>query len=391
MKFEIAEFLRINERLLKIQTEDDFKGYDLFDGLNSKIFNAVGLNKIGLARLAWIQFHKRSPINFRRLFLVNKERNPKGIALIIQGLIQDYHRTNSVSFLEKAINLGDWLLENKCDRAIWIEDCWGYHFPWEARAFYVPLGTPNIISTTYVSNALLSIFEVTGEKRFLDSCDSTAKFLLAFNHIQEENKKYFTYIPGETVLVHNANLWGAATLVRIGVKTNNSQYISAALKAAEISVNAQSPEGFWRYGELKHHQFIDGFHTGYNLECLALIQQELKSNIFETQIKKGFDYYKKHFFLDDGTAKYYHDKTFPIDMHSVAQAVITCIKVGKHASDIDFAIKIAEWSIRNMYSEKTGLFVYQKNRFYVNKIPYFRWTQAWVYYSFALLNNETNK
>ena len=54
---------------------ENFKGWDPYDGLNSKIFQATPLKHWDVARLVWIQSFKRSPINFRKLLLV-----PKGVA-----------------------------------------------------------------------------------------------------------------------------------------------------------------------------------------------------------------------------------------------------------------------------------------------------------------------
>src|SRR4051794_18525942 len=67
-------------------------GYDPFDGLNSRLFQATLLKKSRTGRLAWIQFHKRSPVNFRSLVGVPRERNPKGIALFTLAAIADFRR-----------------------------------------------------------------------------------------------------------------------------------------------------------------------------------------------------------------------------------------------------------------------------------------------------------
>src|SRR5215831_20628650 len=40
----------------------NFGGYDPFDGLNSRVIQATPLKNSRVVRLAWTQFHKRSPI-----------------------------------------------------------------------------------------------------------------------------------------------------------------------------------------------------------------------------------------------------------------------------------------------------------------------------------------
>jgi hypothetical protein len=49
------------------------------------------------------------------------------------------------------------------------------------------------------------------------------------------------------------------------------------------------------------------------------------------------------------------------------------------------ARKIAGWAIANMQDEK-GYFYYQKGRWITNKIPYIRWSQAWMFYALSLLS-----
>ena len=44
---------------------------------------------------------------------------------------------------------------------------------------------------------------------------------------------------------------------------------------------------------------------------------------------------------------------------------------------VNIAHKIAEWTINNMSSKK-GFFYYRKYKWYTIKIPYMRWSQAWM-------------
>ena len=67
--------------LLTYCQKNNWSGYDPFDGLNSKIFASMPFHNNKLPRLAFIQFMKRFPINLRRILLVPKEQNPKGLAL----------------------------------------------------------------------------------------------------------------------------------------------------------------------------------------------------------------------------------------------------------------------------------------------------------------------
>jgi hypothetical protein len=92
--------------------------------------------------------------------------------------------------------------------------------------------------------------------------------------------------------------------------------------------------------------------------------------------------------MPDGRPKYFHDRLYPIDIHCTAQGIITCLKLEKFDSrSISTALKIAEWAITNMQDE-TGFFYYQKTRWLTNRIPYMRWSQAWMFVALSLLMNR---
>lgn len=383
--------LQVAELLFRDAKNNSFAGYDPFDGLNSAVFKLLPGLKKGLFGLAWIQLHKRSPLNLRPLCGIPKGRNPKGVALFILGMLEDYARTAEPSLLTQASELADWLLTQRSDRAQWQHSCWGYHFDWNARAFFVPKGKPNVITTIYVAQALFALSLVVDKPQYREAAFDAAHFIVDTLYTEHEGRAFFAYIPGETAFVHNASLWGAAWVAVVASQTNNQAYADLALQVAWQSVREQADDGSWVYGSRHHHQFIDGFHTGYNLEALHLIATSLATDEFADAIARGLTYYKSEFFEADGTAKYYHNNRFPLDMHSVAQAVFTLLRVGGTADDLALAGKAIDWSLREMYIADKAQFYYQKQAGFSNKINYIRWTQAWVYYSFAFYNRRMAK
>ncbi|HIP13788.1 MAG TPA: delta-aminolevulinic acid dehydratase, partial [Arcobacter sp.] len=78
------------EKLKNYCEAEGFKGWDPYDGLNSKAFKTLKLDKVQFFRLAWIQLFKRNPINLRALMLVPKEYNPKGLGLFLAGYCNLY-------------------------------------------------------------------------------------------------------------------------------------------------------------------------------------------------------------------------------------------------------------------------------------------------------------
>lgn len=384
----MSDFLNAHDALLAAARADAYAGWDPFDGLNSKLFQALGLNRFPLARLAWIQLFKRSPVNLRPLAGVAKARNPKGIALFILGLVEDYRRSNETPYLLEAMDLGEWLLGQRCDPDTWGKAAWGYHFDWQARAFHVPTGKPNIITTVYVSLALHELAAITGRPDFAAAVRQAGEFIAERMYAEGEAGAYFRYIPGENALVHNASLWGAALAGLAGRLCEQPLYLERARAAIATSLKAQEADGSWPYGKRGHHAFVDSFHTGFNLEALERYRQWTGDESVAPAIAQGLRYYRENFFLADGTPKYYNAGVYPIDMHCTAQAVLTLTRVGGSDEDRALAEKVLAWSCTNMRDERTGYFHYQREKYFTNKIPYIRWTEAWMLYALAVALGE---
>ena len=87
-----------------------------------------------------------------------------------------------------------------------------------------------------------------------------------------------------------------------------------------------------------------------------------------------------NFFGIDGESKYYNNSLYPIDIHSSSMALAYLSKYVKNERGL--IDKIYKWKIANMFSEK-GYFYFRKNKNYINKIPYMRWSQAWALFGLS--------
>ena len=372
--------------------KEKYKGWDVFDGLNSKIFKLSPFYRSQILRLAWIQLFKRSFINFRRIAFVPKGYNAKGLALFASGFV-------SMDKLEEAELLMNQLKGLVCSG--YEATCWGYNFDWQARAFYVPAGKPNMVTTIFVANAFLDYAEAKGKEQRAKSkkelyimkiaegaCEFILKELVLF---EDEEKLCFGYIPGEQARIHNANMLGAALLARVYSLTKNSHFYEKSKKAMTYSLVFLNADYSWPYGELPHHQFIDNFHTGYNLVALKEWMDYTRDNTWKKELRSAYKYFLDTFWLGDGCPKYYHNSLYPVDIHCSAQGIVTCLKLKDYDNrSIPMAKKIAKWAINNM-QDKEGFFYYQKTRWYTNKIPYMRWSQAWMCYALSKLSHECHE
>lgn len=400
MKSLIDSFIRLKSYC---ETED-YKGWDPYDGLKSKVANALlPLKHSAILRLCIIQGFKRCPVNLRRIAMVPKEHNAKGIGLFLQGYCNLYKmiEKKGVAFkelgttdevLRKIRYLADLLLQMRSDKMFPGEfhgACWGYNFDWQARRLFLfPAHTPTVVATNFCATALMEAYEVTHDKRYLEVALSAARFIIEDLHRSEYKDGFlFSYskLPGNDT-VFNASILGSRLLSYCYKYTGNETYKQLARKSIVACCAGQEEDGSWRYGMLPVQKWRDSFHTGYNLDGLIAYQENTGDNSFDENIAKGFDYYINHFFLDDGTPKYYDNQTYPIDIHCPGQLFVTLSRLHKFGAFRQTAAKVLQWTIDNM-QDSNGYFYYQLKPGMSSKIPYMRWSNAFMFsaLSFYLL------
>jgi len=376
-------------KTLKKYCEDaEFKGYDPYDGLNSTLFQSIPfIKKSRLARLVWIQFFKRSPLNLRTLVGIKHDYNPKAIGLFLTAYCELYRHDKKEEYLTKIDFFISKIKEMQSQG--YSGACWGYNFDWESRAFFQPKFTPTIVATSFISNALLDAFETTGNKDALQIARSSCDFILKDLNRTPNGKGgfAFSYSPLDNSVVFNASLLGAKLLARVYAITKEDVLLTSAKPVMDYCCDYQKADGSWSYGTLPFHQWIDNFHTGYNLECIADYMKFTGDNDYQSFLDKGFDYYINTFFTEDGIAKYYNNSIYPIDIHAPSQLVITLKKLNKLDEYKELTDKVIGWTIKNMQTKK-GYFYYQINKYITSKIPYMRWSQAWMFLSMSIYLNH---
>jgi len=371
------------KQLKQYVENENFRGWDPFDGLNSKLFQTIPVIKnTKWGRLLWLQLFKRNPINLRKVVLIPKEHNPKALGLFLTGYCNLYEKYQKDEDLEQISFLADRLLALTSKG--YSGAAWGYNFDWQARAFFQPKFTPTVVATSFIVDALIRAYKITRKKVYLDQAISSSDFIL-----QDLNKTFdaegdycLSYSPLDQTQVFNAGLLGAKTLSLIYDLTGNESLIKEAEKIVRFVIKHQNNDGSWAYGTLPFHRWIDNFHTGYNLEALITYQKISGNNSYQENINKGLDYYLNTFFTEEGVSKYYNDKIYPVDIHAPAQLIVSLSQLGVLNKHKSLADKVLTWTIKNMQSHK-GYFYYQKNKFYTNKIPYMRWSNAWMFYAMS--------
>jgi hypothetical protein len=376
-------------QLLDYCQKENWSGYDPYDALNSKIFERLPFLNLRLFRLGLTQLLKRSPVNVRPLLLVPKLQNPKALALFLMSFV----KLSKLGFLpEKELinNMQKRLMALRSpDTHYW---CWGYSFPWQTRTLLVPRWAPNLVCTNFVANALLDAYQEDNDPRWLEMAVSAAEYVLNDLYWEDAKVACFAYpTPLSRSRVHNANFLGAALLCRVYALNGKEKFLDPAIKVTRYSAAAQNEEGSWDYGENSTQRWVDNFHTGYNLCALKDIGRYAGTLEFDNHVQRGFRFYRDHFFTEDGAPRYFHNRTYPIDSHSVAQSIITLLKLNKICHDTrELAVSVFEWSMSNM-RDKKGYFYYQSYPDLTIRTSYMRWTQAWMLLALCtLLENSVN-
>ena len=370
-------------KLLNYCKGEAFKGYDPYDGLNSKLFQAIPIvHNNRLARLAWIQLFKHSPINLRSSAGIRKEYNPKALGLFLSGYCNLYKMSTGKENLDMIQFFIDRIDEVKNKN--YAGACWGYNFDWQARAFFQPRNTPTVVATSFIGNALLDAYELTMSDKLLETARGSCEFVIKdLNRIYDKTGDFaFSYSPLDKSVVFNASLLGSRLLARVYSFTHEKELLDKARKSVAFCCKYQKPDGSWSYGALDFHQWIDNFHTGYNLISIADYAKFSGDYSFDENLNKGFDFYISTFFSDEGVSKYYDNSVYPIDIHAPAQLIVTLVNLGRLQEYKSLAEKVLSWTITNMQSDE-GYFYYRINKFFSSKISYMRWAQAWMFYALS--------
>ena len=396
-------------RLKKYCEKEHFKGWDPYDGLNSRLFNAIPfLRKSAFCRLVMIQGFKRNPFNLRRLALIPKQHNAKGIGLFLQGYCNLYkavernwsleqHYGTCEEILERIHELGRLLISMQ-SKGDYHGACWGYNFDWQARLYFLfPKNTPTVVATNFCATALMEAYEITKEQKYLDIALSSARFVIEdLHHSKQQEGFLFSYspLPGNDT-VYNASLLGSRLLSFCYKYTGDEEYKRLAKESIIACCKGQQESGAWGYGLMPFQNWVDSFHTGYNLDALIAYQENTGDKSFNHYIKKGFDYYIHHHFDKNNEPKYYDTKKYPIDIHCPGQLFVTLSRLHKFSEHKKIASDVLRWTIKHM-QDKKGYFYYQLKKGISSKISYMRWSNAFMfcalsYYLLSEIENEENK
>jgi polysaccharide biosynthesis protein VpsJ len=368
----------ILDSLLRLSTwleANDYRAYDTFDGLSARYVRPLTF-ETRLLRTILQQGVRRCPLNLRPLLGVPRACSSKGMGFLARGFIRLYKATEERVWEERAEAALQWLIDHQA--AGYSGACWGNHFDYQSRTFYLPKGTPTVVWTSLIGHAFVDAFEHFHKEQYLQIAVSACNHIVHDLNTQPDGDgACISYIPLQNVQVHNANTLGGSLLARTYSHTGTRSFRDLAQQAMQYTAQHQRPDASWYYGENANLHWVDNFHTAYVLDCFKHYDESTGDRSFDSRLTAGYEYWKRTFFMPDGTPRYYCNKTQPLDIQCSSQAIDTLVFFSDRDPDaLSLALKVAQWTIAHMQDE-SGYFYYRRYSYgLVNKTPTLHWGQA---------------
>ena len=375
-------------KLLEYVEEEAYLGYDPYDTLCSRVpFHRLG--KWG--PVVATQLQKRNPINIRPFLGIKKDCNPKGMGLFLKAYCILYEKTGNEGFLDKAGWIFNWLMDNASREYSGM--AWGYNFPWASSGEFKKAFLPSVVVTAYIIDGVFAYYKSTKSLAAKRAVISAADFVSEDIPITEFNTGIsFAYTPQSKGACYNASLHAAEILLKACL-VERKKPDNRIEQAVRFVLSRRKEDGSWYYSfnpeNNTERRQID-FHQGFVLNSLHSIRKH--AGFLQTEskaaIQKGLLFYKKAQFSPDGRSFWRLPKKWPVDIHNQSQGIITFTLLKDYAPDyFEFAKTIAGWTIDNM-QDKSGYFYYRKYPLFTNKIPFIRWSQAWMLLALSELAAE---
>jgi rhamnogalacturonyl hydrolase YesR len=290
----------------------------------------------------------------------------------------------------------NWLMENSGQGYPGIS--WGYPFDWQSKVF-VPKNTPSIVVTSTVGEGFFDAYRLTGKKDYLGIAERVGNFIIeGLNRTPATDKTFcFSYTPLDQMCIHNANLMGAAFLLKIGNEIGNDKWMDVALLAAQYSLDRQNTDGSLYYAsqdtgnERKHR---DIYHSGFEIRAIYQFWNLTQDLRFKESLDRYLQFYAAAYIRSDDGAPVRDEfaTTQVFDIHGCAEAILCPASLLTDYPELKEQLLGAyQWSLAHM-KNRDGSWAYAiDSKGNVDRTPYVRWGQAWMLRALAELSSKTHK
>ncbi len=375
------EILESIEKVSRWSKERNYKGWDPYDGLNSKLTKKLAKND--MLALLMIQLNLYSPINLRKILGIEKGASNKGLALFARAYAKLHDVTGDPDYRKEAEKILERLEKRTVseDEKAWAS----YYFEYVSSNHYLGPDVPDIVGTTEAIKSYSTAYEIFGKEKYLDTALSATESLTSKFLEDDSDEVYFKYVPlKENKVVFNVSALALGAISKVLKYEEDERLISIGNDVLRYLLKNQNDDGSWPYSynfeKDSYYQQID-YHQGFIIEgmyeFLDFVDEEIVDEV-DKSLEEGIKFYREEQFTEEGVCHYRYPTKYPIDTHNQAQGVITFSKLGDmDEENIEFARKITSWTIDNM-QDKDGYFYHHKWPLFRNKTPYMRWSNAWM-------------
>jgi len=359
----------------------DYKAYEPADGNSSLLFPLTGGRVLPMRVLQQVVL--RCPFNVRPLLGVRPHESAIARGYMAWAYLIRTRKGDHEDLRREAQACLAWLMMNRA--AGYDEFCWGDPYEYATRNGRRPYGEPLLIWSALIGQAFLEAFEQFLDDGYLRVAESVGRWIQQIPNEHTASGVCLSYHGFRRTWIHNANVMGAAFLARLGSMTSDSKALSTAHSAMTYTCTRQRSDGSWFYAEDPDYHWIDNFHTGYNLSALKVYRTATGDRSFDDHLHRGVRYFRANFFEADGRPKYFHDRTYPVDIQCAAQAIETLASLAEH--DVDHlrqALLVATWTIGHLQAPD-GHFCHRDLGWTRVTTPMLHWGQATMAKALAVL------
>jgi hypothetical protein len=336
------------------------------------------------------------PVSLRKLMAVRPRVNAKAMGLFAAAFLDLEVAEGGARRLRGEPAYAPcfrWLDENRNTR---YDGCgWGYPFDWQSRIL-IPRFTPTVVNSAIVGDAYWLKYRYHGDRNALARCEEICCFIatsLNRSSGRTDGSFCFSYTPLDRFQVHNANLFGAEFLVRIGKEVEREEWIRVGLDAGRFSLGEIRADGtlaYWSNEQASEGLQQDTYHSGFEIRALHGIARTTDSPAFSAAAQKYFFVWRRDFFSESGTPCFLRGDDSVVEVHACAESLLCAAALRetpgfsredcvKHLGRVFPAVVSALWKQEN---PERGYFMWKRlqrsgRRKWVD-IPLIRWGEAWM-------------
>lgn len=327
----------------------DWRSHDPFDLLLSPYLGGLRQRAPFAARV-FVQIGRRSGGRTRRLLRVPPHEEPKALA--------DYLRAAVLLSSQGRAWASPWVdrLAGRL-RAIGDTPGWGLAFPYVSRFVNAPAGTPNAYTTTSVVEALLDAALFSDDPKAPERAHTGLRFVVEeLGVITHSGRRWLRYWPDNDARIVNVQALAAGLLARVDSQHGDSRLGALADDLVETVLAAQRPDGSWLYSDDPRGSFIDGFHTGFNLQGLTEYtgwrSDGTRAAPVADAVRLGLRYFHERLMTPEGLPRGFSDGRVSLDTQNVAQCIQTHVLCARDARDLTAAFRL--WSATEVAATTKG-------------------------------------